>query len=693
MRLWLLITIMICAVADVAAQNMRVLSMTPTMEVITAQRQRKDLNGNKCALVRVQIPVEDVMFEGSVMGDVEFSYCEHLVYMPPGTKMLKIKCKGYKPLMVTFAEHGIESLGQNTVYVLDIELPGLSGNNPPADNFVFMHINPATANINVKIDGEPCIVTEGAVAKRLPAGQHNFIIDAVGYESANGTFVIKGEERTELTVNLVSLLATLDIIAMTPGCEIWVNGVKKGEKSWSGSLPAGSYLVEGRKDGCKPYETTVELEEKKNKKVAIPQLEVRYGSIDFQSTPMGATLSLNGKVIGTSPAIFRDIAPGTYTATVTADGYTASTATVTVPPEGETAVNISLTKAQNDSKNTGTGVQLSELTFMVKGVSFKMIHVPGGTFDMGDNKLNDISKMSPSKAVLLHKVTLSDYYIGETEVTQELWKAVMGNNPSNFTGQSNLPVEKVSWDDCQEFIKKLNELTGKNFSLPTEAEWEYAARGGNRSKGYSFSGNSKVGDVAWISDNSSNKTHPVKGKKANELGLYDMSGNVWEWCNDWYDDYSSKSVTNPTGPEKGKERVVRGGSYYYNIKCACVWTRLHSHPYDKYPYIGLRLCMRSQDSNKAEDDVAGRANTTTQNTTTPEKIRIRGKVTDTHGEELIGAGVKIEGSNNMVVANIDGIYEISAYPDQTLVFTYVGFKTVKIKIDNRTTINVVMKEK
>ena len=137
-----------------------------------------------------------------------------------------------------------------------------------------------------------------------------------------------------------------------------------------------------------------------------------------------------------------------------------------------------------------------------------------------------------------HNVTLSSYYICKYEVTQALWRAVMGSNPSYFKGD-NLPVESVSWNDCQTFINRLNSYTGRNFRLPTEAEWEFAARGGNYSRHYKYSGSNYIGDVAWYGDNSGNRTHPVGTKQANELGLYDMSGNVWEWCSDWYGSYSS----------------------------------------------------------------------------------------------------------------------------------------------------------
>ena len=199
-------------------------------------------------------------------------------------------------------------------------------------------------------------------------------------------------------------------------------------------------------------------------------------------------------------------------------------------------------------------------TFTINGVEFKMIKVEGGTFSMGATS-EQTNYGNDEKPV--HSVTLSDYYIGETEVTQELWQAVMGSNPSYFKGNNQRPVESVSWNDCQEFIKKLNQLTGKEFRLPTEAEWEYAARGGKYSKDYvyKYSGSNNADEVAWYDDNSGGKTHPIKTKKANELGLYDMSGNVWEWCDDWYGRYQSYSQTNPTGPSEGEYGVFRGGSW------------------------------------------------------------------------------------------------------------------------------------
>ena len=227
--------------------------------------------------------------------------------------------------------------------------------------------------------------------------------------------------------------------------------------------------------------------------------------------------------------------------------------------------------------------------YTVNGVMFKMIAVAGGTFTMGatseqQNYDNDEKQT--------HTVTLSDYYIGETEVTQELWVAVMGSNPSWFTGNMQRPVEYVSWDDCQTFIRKLNELTGANFRLPTEAEWEFAARGGRNSRGYQYSGSSNLGDVAWYRDNSSDTTHPVKTKSPNELGIYDMSGNVYEWCQDWKGPYSSSSQTNPTGPSTGSHRVRRGGSWETILARDCRSAyRSSGTPGYRFHDFGLRLAL------------------------------------------------------------------------------------------------------
>lgn len=230
----------------------------------------------------------------------------------------------------------------------------------------------------------------------------------------------------------------------------------------------------------------------------------------------------------------------------------------------------------------------TRIDFSVGKVTFWMVKVKGGTFMMGATAEQGSDADGDEKPA--HQVTLSDYYIGETVVTQELWKAVMGNNPSNWKGYK-LPVERVSWEDAQEFIKKLNRETGRTFRLPTEAEWEYAARGGKKSKGYKYSGSNSLDEVAWYDGNSGDKTHPVKGKKANVLGLYDMSGNVWEWCQDWFGEYSGKAEANPQGASSGAVRVCRGGSWFNIARDCRVSLRGGITPTTRYDTLGFRLVV------------------------------------------------------------------------------------------------------
>ena len=228
--------------------------------------------------------------------------------------------------------------------------------------------------------------------------------------------------------------------------------------------------------------------------------------------------------------------------------------------------------------------------FNVGQVSFTMVAVEGGNFMMGAPEA-DSEAMDREKPQ--HKVTLSNFYIGETVVTQALWKAVMGTNPSYPQGML-LPVNGVSWDDCQTFIVKLNQMTGKKFRLPTEAEWEYAARGGKKSKGFKYAGSDNLDEVAWYAGNATESMNPdVKKKKSNELGLYDMTGYVWEWCQDLYaeDYYINSPAKNPCNTASGKERVLRGGDKIQSAKSCRVTVRNHKDADSKDMFYGFRLAM------------------------------------------------------------------------------------------------------
>jgi len=266
---------------------------------------------------------------------------------------------------------------------------------------------------------------------------------------------------------------------------------------------------------------------------------------------------------------------------------------------GEGTTNVTFIDLESDTYIL-LPVTVSKATknYTVNGVTFTMIPVQGGTFTMGATAEQGSDANANEKPA--HEVTLSNYMIGQTEVTQALWVAVMGNNPSYFTGNLQCPVEQVSWDDCQTFISRLNALTGESFRLPTEAEWEYAARGDGVSNHYKYAGGNKLSEVAWWGcgydedsplGNSAYTTHMVGLKTPNELGLYDMSGNVFEWCQDWYGAYSSASQTNPTGPASGTNRVTRGGGWGYGDVNCRVSYRMSSSPSYRHPCQGLRLAL------------------------------------------------------------------------------------------------------
>ena len=264
-----------------------------------------------------------------------------------------------------------------------------------------------------------------------------------------------------------------------------------------------------------------------------------------------------------------------------------STEQVTTPHSNSTSNTGNLSTERvttpHSDNTSSTAALIAELNKLINN----MVYVSGGTFTMGEKGRKAYDDEKPT-----HSVTLSSYYICKYEVTQALWRAVMDSNPSGFKGD-NLPVENVNWDDCQTFINRLNNYTGRNFRLPTEAEWEFAARGGNNSRHYKYSGSNYIGDVAWYDGNSGNRTHPVGTKQTNELGLYDMSGNVWEWCSDWYGSYSSYSQTNPTGPNSGSYRVLRGGSWDFIAWCCRASDRLYGVPggSDGDNNLGLRLVL------------------------------------------------------------------------------------------------------
>ncbi len=262
--------------------------------------------------------------------------------------------------------------------------------------------------------------------------------------------------------------------------------------------------------------------------------------------------------------------------------------TTVVQPNPKPIGNDSSRKTDRSKSSTSTSRKLSADDWaVIRQIADNMVYVEGGTFTMGATAEQGSDAKDYEKPA--HQVTLSDYKIGRYEVTQREWEAVMGSNISQYKGY-DLPANYVSWDECQKFISKLNSLTGKKYRMPTEAEWEYAARGGNRSRGYKYAGSDNIGSVAWYESNGGHTPHAVGSKQPNELGLYDMSGNVMEWCQDYAGNYSSYHQTNPKGPSSGSERIIRNGSEVDDADICRVSRRESTWP-GRHDLIGLRLAI------------------------------------------------------------------------------------------------------
>ena len=456
----ILLSLFMLFAAVSSAQKLTVESFKLAGSDLTAQTQpRKDLNDRNCALIKVGIGLQGVQFEGGIMGNVENKTGEYWVYMPQGNRQLKVKHTNYAPVMVTFADYGVEKLESNRTYELIITASGST--QVAQKQRLTIRYSPSSAT--VLVDNKMVKGTNGVAQTTLPVGQHSYIVACDGYESEEGMVKLKASAPSNIQITLTK------------------------------------------------------------EAMAIQQ--------NIVSQPI-----------------------------------------VAQQPMEQTPV----TKVNN-------------ISIPVKdGISIDMVRVEAGTFTMGATaEMED--PMDWEKPT--HRVTLTnDYYIGKYEVTQALWQAVMGNNPSYFKGD-NLPVEYVSWDDCQDFLSKLNRITGKTFRLPTEAEWEYAARGGNKSRGYQYSGSNNLSDVAWYDDNSGKKTHAVGTKQANELGIYDMNGNVFEWCQDWYGEYNSSSQVNPTGANSGSYRVLRGGSWGIFARFCRSSCRSSNAPGYRFHNLGLRLVL------------------------------------------------------------------------------------------------------
>jgi len=322
--------------------------------------------------------------------------------------------------------------------------------------------------------------------------------------------------------------------------------------------------------------------------------DLKKGKLTIIYAPYSAMLIVDTKVYRGNGHLELELPVGEHSYVIADEKYDTAEGTVKLTDGTSTKLSVMLDLLSEPPAATAAtqASPLSEqqLSPVLQNLVDNMVYIEGGTFMMGATPEQGSDAVRNEQPA--HQVTLSSFSMGKYEVTQEEWEAVMGSNPSKFKNVRH-PVETVGWSDCQEFIRKLNAMTGYQFRLPTEAEWEFAARGGNKSHGYKFSGSNDLDLVAWYGyeKNSGKTTHDIGSKSPNELGLYDMSGNVKEWCQDWYDYYSSMSQSNPTGPTSGSSRACRGGSWN-NDESSCRVSNRSYRPGDgPNIFTGFRLAL------------------------------------------------------------------------------------------------------
>ena len=531
--------------------------VTLNLEGNTEYEMEARLNQSFSIIVETNAEGADVYIDGIKKAKTDANKRATIKEVMIGEHTLKVVYNGLS------AEQKIVVNGDSISFNLIVNTASLK------PQFVVFAVEPK--NTVITIDGQIYTPEDGVVQAYLPAGNYTYKAEARGYHPQSGNFTVAGA-KIERTITLKGDYANVTIKADS-GADIYVNNKKMGTTTWSGRLNSGLYLFEARKSGYRTQSLSQQItSDNPQQSYTLPALTPIYGSAQITSSPAMADITIDGKSVGRTPLQLDNLIIGTHTLKISKAGYETKTQTITISEGKTTTVSPTLTKGGG---NASIG-------------NIEMVYVKGGTFTMGATAEQGDYVLDREKPT--HSVTLSDYYIGKYEVTQAQWRAVMGSNPSKWEGD-NLPVENVSWNDIQEFIKKLNAQTGKKFRLPTEAEWEYAARGGNQSKGYKYSGSNSISEVAWYDGNSGGKTHPVGQKSPNELGIYDMSGNVWEWCQDWYSSsaYSSSSQTNPTGPNSGSHRVLRGGSWDNAASRSRVSDRGNNSPDDRFNRGGFRL--------------------------------------------------------------------------------------------------------
>jgi|AntRauTorcE11898_2_1112593.scaffolds.fasta_scaffold04834_3 formylglycine-generating enzyme required for sulfatase activity len=631
-KTFILLAFMLLFAFQAVADEFEVKSFEKDENDLAARRyERMDINGEPCALVKIKTDLDGLGFESGVgiVGDVEYKEGQYWVYLVSGERRLSI----YKTRFVRLDYSIPLTVKSYDVFHMVLTAKGQKIESLP----VTFQITPKDAQMTV--DGQTVSNLEPV---KLAIGEHTIKARRENYRPLEETITIN-ENNVFFTFTMQEIQdAGVQITSEPAGAEVILDGVALGKTPVSTFYPAGRYPIKLQKKGyvtiedvylevaapqtSKNYtleenvgyltvktrpEATVRFNGKKvetnkriklnpsvvNVKVTMPKAvtleesvvikrnddktielmpDIQTGTIQVAPTPFDAKVELTGDAgehyTAEGMKVFSDIPVGTYELKVSKDCHQTYESEITLRANDKVTRNPKLKKGPDIKKIAG----------------MELVKVEGGCFDMGctieQSNCDDDEKP-------VHEVCVDDFYISKTEVTQKMWRKVMGNNHSRFDNCDNCPVENVSWKDVQEFIRKLNHKTNGNYRLPTEAEWEYAARGGKKSQDYKYAGSNDIGSVAWHFNNSGGKTHPVGQKQPNELGLYDMSGNVWEWCSDRYDSdyYKNSPRNNPQGPNSGSARVYRGGCWRYGARYCRVAFRDRVSPGLTRSNLGFRL--------------------------------------------------------------------------------------------------------
>lgn len=608
---------------------------------------RKDRMGRVCAGLMIYTDLTGLSFDSNNgVVDLTQQPGSYMVFVSEGERVLYIYKEGFKPLEIILYQYGISGLKSGQVYQIDVTAKDKEASKTQS---VVFNVTPADAVIRV---GSEVFVS--GQAKSLPLGDNEVIIEKEGYRSIKDNIKVSSTN-IQFNYTLQKTEPVLVKIRTNPAdAIIYINNAERGNTPRDLWLFPGMYELKINKSQYLTVDEVITISENKENEFSY-NLTKNTGVVNFTLNPANAQIFVNREPANNNTRL--ELVPGVYMIEIKADKHHSQTETIEVKLGDNIYKNYTLqamkgtllltanpvdikTELYLDNKliRTVTGsVRVSDLfvgDYILKcsasghkSKDFKvsiieneakefniildkgpdvpegMVYVEGGTFQMGSN-----SGDSDEKPV--HSVTVSSFYIGKYEVTQKQWTEVMGSNPADFKGD-NRPVESISWYQAVEFCNKLSQkegltpaytINGRNvtcnwnangYRLPTEAEWEFAARGGNKSKGFTYAGSNNIDEVAWYDSNSGSKTQAVGTKKANELGLYDMSGNVWEWCWDWYGSYSSGAKTNPRGPS-GSYRVLRGGSWYSSALYCRSAFRDGGGPDDGHDNSGFRLLRSSE---------------------------------------------------------------------------------------------------